>query len=755
MFNDLANYGLIRYLNTSTEGSIYYNDLIKDDFDLNKLLYKQSGHVTVYYSNTSNYSDSRSFCNGLDDEIRPYMDRINYLVQKNKEDQETVCAKYENEYMNIRHLRQKSLKSLIEIYSFDEIFKDFKCSALVRTLLIRGYIDEQYEKYINYFKEVSVTANDTKFVLHVVQEKKLPWDYRLDNPKSVVETLQENDFSRIYVYNYYLMDYLIESKKFKNCLNCVIESICENIDYSIPFLSEFLKRSSNIDRFLPKLFAKWNDAADYIYYSDLSNHEKCQYFVYMIDFYMIDYCDLLQIINLNSENSISKFIVETPDLLRMAFSKVLISKNDISNWETVLDTLKIKFVSLNIDGVDHKLLDYIFDQNLYVITKEMISIIIGYEDINLHSVFNKQIYTIINKLNYKPLIDYVNSNVKIFIDDVFLSEDNDSEELKYIIEIIEKAIELDDSTYISIFEKKDFNISLKDSIQIDYSTLTNITQRDVWDCILQNNRITPCWKYVIDYWNEYGYSETLSQFVKGNILTILHSNSRNISNEFLYDFYNAYNIEFYKNNKIKYAFRKDVDFQKISIDILGYLVENCLILPSMNNFEMLSKTDVDLFQQFALKYELEFRHYIENYKMDEELYSSFIHNENFTFDTRFTLLESKDGLYMDEELAKSFMNHIEPFRPLIYQYVIEALKNYEELQIKTMMQYLHHLDKSLLLHSFRWIDRYKKIYQSQDELIVINKSKRNEELFEYMKSINMIEDYFTTSKQIEFKLLNE
>ena len=175
----------------------------------------------------------------------------------------------------------------------------------------------------------------------------------------------------------------------------------------------------------------------------------------------------------------------------------------------------------------------------------------------------------------------------------------------------------------------------------------------------------------------------------------------------------------------------------------------------MNNFEMLSKTDVDLFQQFALKYELEFRHYIENYKMDEELYSSFIHNENFTFDTRFTLLESKDGLYMDEELAKSFMNHIEPFRPLIYQYVIEALKNYEELQIKTMMQYLHHLDKSLLLHSCRWIDRYKKIYQLQDELIVINKSKRNEELVEYMKSINMVDDYFTTSKQIEFKLLNE
>lgn len=750
MFNNLANGGLIEYLDTSREGDIDYKDLIKDDFNLTKLLYDQSGYVRVYYTNTNNYRDSRMFHNGLDDEIKPYMDRIDYLVQKNKEEQESICTKYENEYTNIQYLRQKSLKSLIETYTFDEIFKNFECSDLVRTLLIRGYIDEQYEQYINYFKEVSITANDIKFVLDVVQEKENHWNYRLDNPKSVVEALQESDFRRKYVYNYYLIDYLIESKAFEKCLKLVIETICEDIGDSIPFLSGFLKYSSNIDRFLPKLFDKWKDAADYIYYSNLPNSEKCQYFVYMVD-----YCSLDKMIYLNDNDSVSKFIEETPDLLRMAFTYTLNSKNDVSIWKTVLDTLKIKFVSLNIEGVNHKLLDYIFDQNLYVVNKDMLSTIVGYKDTNLQSVLNKQIYTTINKLNYKPLINYVNSNIKTFIDNVFLNEDNDSEDLEYLIEIIEKAIELDDLTYISIFENKEFNISLKGDIQIDYSTLTNITQRDIWDCILKNNHITPCWKYVFDYWDKYGYSDTLSQFVENNISKISRTHDGKLSNEFLYDFYNAYNIEFYKIHKIKRGFYKKVDFSKINPNILWYLIGNDLISPFMENFEMLSKTDVDLFQQFALKYEVDFRHYVENYKIDEELYSFLIHNENFTFETRFILLESKDGLYMGEELAKSFMNDIEPFRPLIYQYVIETLKNNEELQIKTMMKYLIHLDKELLHYSFRCIDRYKKIYQSQDELIVINKSKRNEELVEYMKSISMIEDYFTTSKQIEFKLLNE
>lgn len=392
---------------------------------------------------------------------------------------------------------------------------------------------------------------------------------------------------------------------------------------------------------------------------------------------------------------------------------------------------------------------------LYVLNKEMISVIVGYKDKNLQSVLNKQIYTTINKLNYKPMINYVNSNIKPFIDNVFLSEDNDSEDLEYIIEIIEKAIKLDDLTYISIFENKKFYIYLNDFIHIDYSTLTNITQRDVRDCILKNNHITPCWKYVIEYWDEYGYSDTLSQFVENNISKISRTYNGKLSNEFLYDFYNAYNIEFYKIHKIKCVFYKDVDFRKIKSDILGYLIENDLISPFMESFERLSKTNVDLFQQFALKYELDFRHYIENYEIDEELYASLIHNDKFTFKTRFTLLESKDGLYMDEELAKSFMNDIEPFRPLIYQYVIEALKNIEELQIKTMMKYLNHLDKASLIYSFKCIERYQKVYESLGTSTRINKSQRNEELVEYMKSINMIEDYFTTSKQIEFKLLNE
>lgn len=102
-------------------------------------------------------------------------------------------------------------------------------------------------------------------------------------------------------------------------------------------------------------------------------------------------------------------------------------------------------------------------------------------------------------------------------------------------------------------------------------------------------------------------------------------------------------LNFISNNKIEYAFKNDVDFQKIDIDILGYLFENNLICPSMDNFELLSETDVDLFQEFALKYELEFRSYVENTLIEGKLYQLLIYNTDLPLETRFILLESKGG----------------------------------------------------------------------------------------------------------------
>lgn len=580
-----------------------------------------------------------------------------------------------------------------------------------------------------------------------VQGKNTQWDYHLDNPKSIIDIFQETDFRRESIFNFNLLDYLVGNDELENYLDNVINTICENINNTISFLNEYLQSSTKLDKFLPKLFEKWCDAVDYIYYSDLSNFEKSQYFAYIID-----YCDIAQIIDFDCNKCVSNFINNNPDFLRMVFTESLKSKSDVSKWKDVIQNLDIKFESLNTQDVNTNLLDFIFENNCYDFNVRMLSTLIEYEDSQLKDAFPNKVYTTIRQLNYEPLLDYIDKNIKTLIENVFLIESNINENIESIICLIEKSVALDDSTYRMIFENKEFNLDSVECLNINYDSLTNINKADIWDCALENNRLKQCWSTIIDYWNQYKYTDVLSEHIKNNIQKIVQSRDSKITNEFLYDFYNAYDVDFYKSHTKNYAFSKDVEFNKLNFDILDYLIENRLICFTPHNFNELSKVKVDCTQLFISNNEESFRDSIEDLSIEDELYRTLISNNKFSLETRFTLLESKDGLYMDENLAKSFMNSLNPFKPKIYKYIIEALKDDENLQIQVMMKYLISLDKELLLYSFKWIKRYQKIYSSNGEIVRINNSKRNKQLVEYMKSKGFINNIKFTSNNIEFSI---
>lgn len=107
-----------------------------------------------------------------------------------------------------------------------------------------------------------------------------------------------------------------------------------------------------------------------------------------------------------------------------------------------------------------------------------------------------------------------------------------------------------------------------------------------------------CWSTIIDYWNQYKYTDVLSEYIKNNIQKIVQSRDSKITNEFLYDFYNAYDVDFYNSHTKNYAFSKDVEFNKLNFDILDYLIENRLICFTPHNFNELSKVKVDCTQLF-------------------------------------------------------------------------------------------------------------------------------------------------------------
>src|SRR5690606_26222492 len=96
---------------------------------------------------------------------------------------------------------------------FDEIdltkyLKGFSNNALLRSLIINGYINENYNHYISLFHEGSVTRTDVIFEQNVKSGAQTDFAYKLDKIEGLLERIDSRYFTRESILNFALVDYL-------------------------------------------------------------------------------------------------------------------------------------------------------------------------------------------------------------------------------------------------------------------------------------------------------------------------------------------------------------------------------------------------------------------------------------------------------------------------------------------------------------------------------------------------------------------
>ena len=89
------------------------------------------------------------------------------------------------------------LTQLLKLFPVEEVLSDeVRGNRLLTFLLRRGYIDEKYANYINYFKGTSITKDDMNFILSVKNQTPLSFDYQLTKTSMVVDKLQNYEFEQ-------------------------------------------------------------------------------------------------------------------------------------------------------------------------------------------------------------------------------------------------------------------------------------------------------------------------------------------------------------------------------------------------------------------------------------------------------------------------------------------------------------------------------------------------------------------------------
>ena len=72
-------------------------------------------------------------------------------------------------------------------------------------LLSGGYVDENYKHYLSRFEDAIISASDHKFVLSVLQNHPLAWQYHLDSVENVRAELGSWFYERVAILNYDLV----------------------------------------------------------------------------------------------------------------------------------------------------------------------------------------------------------------------------------------------------------------------------------------------------------------------------------------------------------------------------------------------------------------------------------------------------------------------------------------------------------------------------------------------------------------------
>lgn len=421
------------------------------------------------------------------------IDKIKEILKQNK-----INIKEEK----LETIEESSIGALIDEFGIETVLSDEEReNELITYLIANQYIDEDYNEYINYFYEGTLSREDKEFIMAMRIKKEMPYDYHLVNIAEVIETVPAKSFSNKYILNFELVDFLLENKKeYSGEINKLFSQMQDNNDEIIEFCTKYIERGKNVKIFILEMCKYWKDMWNYLHFN--GNEETKKVYLYNI----IKYADRDAILKINELGLLKEGIEEESD-----FIKMFEGKQEIEAAEKAITLLKIKFENLNGEEINTELGEHIIDNNCYAINESTIKTILKSKyKVSDKDIKNKN-YTSIIQTNNKTIAEYIEENINEYASNILLNENT--------------LINDNENEIIKIFNNKKLKEDIKEKIiEKSTTTITDIEKVDkqIWEKLLIDNKIYPSWNNVIEYYYE---KEELSE----ELIEYINQNAKNLS----------------------------------------------------------------------------------------------------------------------------------------------------------------------------------------------------------------------------------
>ncbi|WMC08199.1 MAG: hypothetical protein PQ275_28180 [Elizabethkingia anophelis] len=537
-----------------------------------KIIYR---YLSSYYTSPQKNTLIFDF-EKIESEVNPiftFEERKNFIKNKHNDRIGVLKKEIEKLKKEKNEIENWELKQVFREVDINQYLSEFSNNGLLRNLVLEGYINEDYNDYISLFHEVSLTVDDKKFEKNVKAYFNKGFDYKLTHTETIAEKLELKWFSRESILNYDLLDFLGEKyNNYSQKYNAIIELLSNEKERSIEFIDGYTERKKEFNRFIERITTTWSGFWEYVFNKSTYDANK----KYAIFEAIILNFNLVKLTEVQSRELIKKTIEEDIQYLY---------NYDSSNWfesqiSRLLSMLNIKILRLEKPNENKKyLFELIYNKGYYKITIENILLILNeFCDKVDNLLFETSNYKAIINSNCEPLMKYITDKINEYVENVYLSLENNVNEDEESLKLLLNDNKLDSKLKLKIIEK----------VETKISDLSSIKDIEVKKQLLLNNKVLPKWDNVTNYYteSENSINEYLVDYLnfKSVYLELSNENMRYDSNTFKYSVFrekllltneisNESYVRLFENSIYK---RNKLSFENLDIDKVEYLTKKIL-----------------------------------------------------------------------------------------------------------------------------------------------------------------------------------
>ena len=550
---------------------------------------------------------------------------------------------------NLQELRDKQhalsgmiLTRLFELYSTEDVLSDeVRNNKLLTFLLRRGYIDEKYANYINYFKGTSITKDDMNFILSVKNQSPLAFDYQLTKTSMVVERLQDYEFEQKAIYNFDLLEEML-AKGPATKLTAFVVQLADGNEISWKFIDEFISKTAHLDHFIRLLAESWTGMWAYISADETLTYERQLLYLHTI----LNVSDTATIEAQNGDSCLAHYFEQHDDILQK------LASGDTSNIISAINCLDVCFETLQITGVPHEVLDCIFDGCHYKLNDPMIRTVVTYKYASMVNMLSEQPYSTIIDLKYAPMTQYIHDSFVAYIREVVLVHATLSDRAEDVVDMLIR-LKNEEDLQIQLIIQENILLNSIEECAGDHIQEESDTWRPVWDALLAENSIIINWENIIAYWKVYKLSDELKRYISSHVDELSAMDTAVVDDVFIRMFIMA-NFASEVEKKLIPVLRMhtfNLDIPSIDESTLRIMIDCRYFEFTVNHYSAIASVSPDIGIEFILKNQDEYMDLRNSISMPVDLFERLMFSDGFRQEYKSQLFSEYAENCMTEKIA--------------------------------------------------------------------------------------------------------